>query len=893
MAISDLDYTDDSDIALIRRTRMGDTDAYGLLHRRHVGSARALAWRMSRSASDADDLVSEGFARVLAALQRGGGPDTAFRPYLLSTIRRLAYDRTDRERRESPVEHEVEEGSIGDDPVLADFERETAAAAFASLPERWRMVLWHTEVEGESPAEVAAMLGMKPNAVAALAYRAREGLRQAYLSHHAGVEHAGSRECRHTADRLAAYVRGGLSPAQEQRVAGHLDECDRCQGAYLELATVNTSMRSLLAPIVLGPVAGAAYLAELANPTAVAPAGAGTAGRAAARGVRRLVGTPARSAVAAGVVAVVAVSVGLLAARGAPAQEVAAGPSPASVGGPAVAGVSRASAPDRGPEPNVQTAGASEPTTTSTAPTATSTATSTWPDVAVREPGRSASASAAVSAAPPAAPTVTAPDPASTAPADITSHVAAPPVVSTSTTAPPVTTTTTTVAPPPPSKLQVSLSSAGQVVAGRPGVLVAAVSNSGAGDGHAVRLRLDLEGVALRGLPRPSAVPGTPASPAWSCTSEGPATLACTTDAVGAGVVSSLYVPVAAPADAHRAEVSGSVTGSADAADAGATTVLDLAVRPTGMAARFAAVERGDVVAVGNTLVSCPEASPGCVEARQGLGTSLDNGSHVMEAVDTDADPTTANSSSAVSTCPGGDSVLSATLYWGADLSPGPGGQPPADPSAVGRAVVVAPGGGRAEVVAERVDVLGTRYQGVADVTALAAGAGAGSWTVGGVALATGEGTYGGWSLVVACADASAPRRSLVVLDGLTEVRADATVALEVGGFSVPAAGSGAASVTTVTYEGDLGLQGDQLSVGGRAVADACNLLGNTFNSTASRLGQPAVGSVPGDRNLFGLDVDRFDLAGALPAGATSTVLELSTAEDVYLPGVVAFAVDQ
>jgi hypothetical protein len=196
-------------------------------------------------------------------------------------------------------------------------------------------------------------------------------------------------------------------------------------------------------------------------------------------------------------------------------------------------------------------------------------------------------------------------------------------------------------------------------------------------------------------------------------------------------------------------------------------------------------------------------------------------------------------------------------------------------------------------VVAERVDALGTRYQAVADVTDLVAGSGAGRWTVGGVQLGTGENAYGGWALVIACGDAAAPFRSLVVLDGLTEVRAGSGVTLEVGGFAVPAAGSGAATVTTVTYEGDLGLEGDQLRVAGRAVVDALNPLGNTFNSTTSALGLPAVGSAPGDPNRFGFDVDRFDLAGALAPGATSTVLELATAADVYLPGVAAFAVDQ
>ena len=257
MAISDLDYTDDSDVALIRRTRMGDTDAYGLLHERHVGSARALAWRMSRSASDADDLVSEGFARVLGALQRGGGPDSAFRPYLLSTIRRLAYDRTTRERREAPVEHEIEEAVVSEDPVLAGFERETAVAAFASLPERWQLVLWHTEVEGQKPAEVALLLGMTANSVSALAYRAREGLRQAYLSMHA--QDVDEDTCARTRASLGAYVRGGLSRRDGARVERHLEECRACAAIYLELTEVNSRLGALLAPLLLG-TAAAAYL---------------------------------------------------------------------------------------------------------------------------------------------------------------------------------------------------------------------------------------------------------------------------------------------------------------------------------------------------------------------------------------------------------------------------------------------------------------------------------------------------------------------------------------------------------------------------------------------------------------------------------------------------------
>jgi len=40
-----------------------------------------------------EDLVSEAFVKVLQVLQRGGGPDVAFRAYLLTAVRRLRVDR--------------------------------------------------------------------------------------------------------------------------------------------------------------------------------------------------------------------------------------------------------------------------------------------------------------------------------------------------------------------------------------------------------------------------------------------------------------------------------------------------------------------------------------------------------------------------------------------------------------------------------------------------------------------------------------------------------------------------------------------------------------------------------------------------------------------------------
>lgn len=109
-----------------------------------------------RNRAEADDVVAEIFAKILDLLHRGGGPDDAFRPYLLTAVRCAAHDRHRAERRQL-VTDEMEAFDRGvpfADPAVADLERTMIARAFASLPERWQAVLWHTEIEGARPADV-------------------------------------------------------------------------------------------------------------------------------------------------------------------------------------------------------------------------------------------------------------------------------------------------------------------------------------------------------------------------------------------------------------------------------------------------------------------------------------------------------------------------------------------------------------------------------------------------------------------------------------------------------------------------------------------------------------------------------------------------------------------
>ncbi|MQA08638.1 MAG: sigma-70 family RNA polymerase sigma factor [Pseudonocardiaceae bacterium] len=308
-----------SDAELIASVRDGKIEAYGTLYERHVAAAYNLARQLAKSPAEADDLVSEAFSKVLDTLRGGGGPDSAFRAYLLTSLRHTAYDKTRRDRKVELSDDVTAVGGVSaeavsvpfSDTAVAGLERSMAARAFASLPERWQTVLWHTEIEQQSPAEVAPILGLTANGVSALAYRAREGLRQAYLQVH--LAETTATRCRATTDRLGAHVRDGLSKRERAQVEAHLDECDRCRALAAELADVNGALRGIIAPLVLGGAA-AGYLATAgagkaaaATVGAAAAGGSGAAAGAAAAGPRQFAGVAGSGmAIAAAVIAALA-----------------------------------------------------------------------------------------------------------------------------------------------------------------------------------------------------------------------------------------------------------------------------------------------------------------------------------------------------------------------------------------------------------------------------------------------------------------------------------------------------------------------------------------------------------------------------------------------------------
>ncbi|MBZ0113175.1 MAG: RNA polymerase sigma factor [Thermoanaerobaculia bacterium] len=169
----------------LERARLGDLEAFRVLVERHSRDVFALAFRMTRCADDADDVVQETFMKAWRKL-----PDfearAAFGSWLYRIATNCSYDllrrRSRRLHRETPLEvsaaGEVDQISApaglspeGRLDIRRDFDRELGRALEdLTGAERTAFVLRH--IEERSVAEIGELLGMKTNAAKQTVFRA-------------------------------------------------------------------------------------------------------------------------------------------------------------------------------------------------------------------------------------------------------------------------------------------------------------------------------------------------------------------------------------------------------------------------------------------------------------------------------------------------------------------------------------------------------------------------------------------------------------------------------------------------------------------------------------------------------------------------------------------------
>ncbi|MBM7516939.1 RNA polymerase sigma factor [Nocardioides nitrophenolicus] len=242
-----------SEEELLEQVRQGDEAAYGVLFVRHRAYALAVARRVVGQ-RDAEDVVAEAFERIFAILKGGRGPTTTFRPYLSVTVHNVAVNRLRGRSREVTTEPaDLIPLLVSDDTSGKHLTNRVVRDAFTTLPARWQQVLWLCEVDRVPHDEVGELLGIKPNAVAALALRARRGLADAYLAQYA--RSADSLECKKVIGYLPGYVNGHLTRARQEAVDRHLRTCNTCPIAILELGEARRDVGALLAPLVVSVAA--------------------------------------------------------------------------------------------------------------------------------------------------------------------------------------------------------------------------------------------------------------------------------------------------------------------------------------------------------------------------------------------------------------------------------------------------------------------------------------------------------------------------------------------------------------------------------------------------------------------------------------------------------------
>jgi RNA polymerase sigma-70 factor (ECF subfamily) len=181
-----------ADSELLRRLRAGEEAAYRELVRANAGRLLAVARRMLRCDSEAEDAVQEAFMQAYQALPRFEGhallSTWLHRIVLNACLMRL---RKRKRRDEKSIEdllpryeddgHRQDVGDPWPRDALAELEaREVRSAVrkgIDSLPERHRYVLMLRDIEGLSSEEVAERLGIRADAAKMRVHRARQALR--------------------------------------------------------------------------------------------------------------------------------------------------------------------------------------------------------------------------------------------------------------------------------------------------------------------------------------------------------------------------------------------------------------------------------------------------------------------------------------------------------------------------------------------------------------------------------------------------------------------------------------------------------------------------------------------------------------------------------------------
>lgn len=179
-----------TDRELVDKARSGDTEAFGLLVRRHQKRIYRLAFHLVRSGAEAEDVTQETFVRAYQAIDRFDGRSEVFTwlyriavNLSLNTIRSRKNTRDSTSSDDPRVEGLLRETrlSFGSDPATASQQRQLASAlcdGIDSLSNTLRTTLILVCIDGLAHEDASKILGCPEGTVAWRVHEARRKLRE-------------------------------------------------------------------------------------------------------------------------------------------------------------------------------------------------------------------------------------------------------------------------------------------------------------------------------------------------------------------------------------------------------------------------------------------------------------------------------------------------------------------------------------------------------------------------------------------------------------------------------------------------------------------------------------------------------------------------------------------
>ncbi len=194
---SDVMKRDEGDVALLERVRAGDANALGALIGQYAARVYRVAYGITRSTADAEEVVQDVFLMICRKSDSFEGRSTLGSwIYRVTTNAALNKRRGKRQEVETSLEEHLPRFLAGGHRegdrsyLLADWSqnperdllsgetREVLQRAIERLPEHYRAILILRDVEGLSNEEAAEMIGESISSVKARLHRARMVLRE-------------------------------------------------------------------------------------------------------------------------------------------------------------------------------------------------------------------------------------------------------------------------------------------------------------------------------------------------------------------------------------------------------------------------------------------------------------------------------------------------------------------------------------------------------------------------------------------------------------------------------------------------------------------------------------------------------------------------------------------